>query len=106
MKKYFRSKLNGRIFPYTERLVGNKNVELITEKEAFPQRDAPVDLAKREAKVDITVPEAVTEAPPPVAPELLAEASRPFGGRNASGRGKVTDKPMTVKEVVGLAGEI
>lgn len=83
MTKYLRSKVNGIILDWNERLANNPNMEVLTEQEAYPERFAPVDLSKRKSTIDLTVDAAAVIPPPVVAPELLAEASRPFGGPNA-----------------------
>lgn len=88
------------IFEWNAILARNPDVEEVTEQEAYPERFAPVDLAKRKAAVDVSVPEAVTTPPPDVAPELLVEASKPFGTKNS--------KPHKAKQsadVAGLLGE-
>jgi len=78
--KYLRS-ASGVIFDYTDRMAADPTVTVVTEQEAFPERFAPVDLAKREQKVELKVDEAGIEAPPYVAPELLAEGTRAFSGK-------------------------
>lgn len=107
--RYLRSKNNGVIFEYTERLAANPNVEEITEQEAYPERFAPVDISKRKPTIDITIPEEVVKPAPEVAPELIAEASRPMG----RGRPVVTPArtvKQTTKSAVpsfaGLVGDI
>lgn len=79
MDKYFRVKKSGAILPYNERLVGNKDVELVTEQEAFPEKFAAKAVLEHEANIKIDVPE---KAIPPkfVPPELEAEASVAWGG--------------------------
>lgn len=100
MTKYLRAKTNGMIFEYTERLALNPNVEVITEQEAYPERFAPVNLEKHKPTIDLSV-KVETVAPPVVAPELLAEASKPFGTRNSR---RITGKST---ETAGLSfGEI
>lgn len=97
MKKYIRGKQNGLILDYQERLAKNSLFEVITEKEAYPERFAPVDLTKRDKKVDLEVPVEVTAAPNVAPPELVAEAEKRFG------KGKGT-KISPVKSA-GLKGE-
>lgn len=99
--RYLRSKTNGMIFEWNERLASNPNVVEVTELEAYPERFAPVDLAKRTSAVEISVPKEVVTPPPNVAPELLAEASKPFGAKNS----RPIKKTSTTSEVVGLLGE-
>jgi hypothetical protein len=108
MTKMLRSKVNGVIFEWNELLLKNPNIEVITEEEAYPERRAPVNLAERKPAVDVTVPKEAVVPPPEVAPELLAEASKPFGTNNT----RVDTKPNKRKkqeaplfDVVGLIGE-
>jgi hypothetical protein len=106
MTKYLRSRVNGIIFDWNERLAKNPSVEVLTEQEAYPERFAPIDLSKRKSTINLTVDAAAITPPPVVAPELLAEASRPFGGPKAT---RVTRKPATTtsSETIGLSfGEI
>lgn len=100
--RYLRSKNNGMILEWNEVLARNPNVVEVTEQEAYPERFAPVDLSKREKAVDLTVPEEVVTPPPQVAPELLAEASKPFGTKNSKPR---ASKQVAVTDAVGLLGE-
>jgi len=100
--RYLRSNINGMIFEWNEILARNPNVREVTEKEAYPERFAPVDLAKREKTVDLSVPQEVVTPPPQVAPELLAEASKPFGTRNSKPR---VAKQAATTDAVGLLGE-
>lgn len=90
------------IFEWNEILARNPNVRELTEKEAYPERFAPVDLAKREKTVDLSVPEEVVTPPPQVAPELLAEASKPFGTKNSRPR---SAKQTVAADAVGLLGD-
>lgn len=82
MRKYLRAKTNGMIFDWNEVLLNNPDIEEITEQDAYPERFAPVDLKTRTPVVDLTV-NVETVAPATAPPELLAEASKPFGGRNS-----------------------
>lgn len=95
MKKYLRSTSSGAILPYHPRILSGGGVVLITEEEAFPERFAPVPLKGRKAKVDLSVPEELVEAPPVVSPELQADASRRFGPRST----------FKSKPIAGLPGE-
>lgn len=107
--RYLRSKNNGVIFEYTERLAANSNVEEITEQEAYPERFAPVDLSKRKSAIDITVPEKLVKPAPEVAPELIAEASRPFGrGKPVVSRAPAAKQRqgVPVSSFVGLVEDI
>lgn len=96
MNKYIRGKQNGIILDYQERLAKNSLFEVVSEMEAYPERFAPVDLAKRDKKVDLEVPAEVAAAPNVAPPELIAEAERRFS------------KPRTTKvstKTAGLKGE-
>ncbi len=95
MKKYLQSLSTGAILPFNERLLNAGGVKVVTEAEAFPQKFAPVPLKGRKAKVDVTVPVELVEAPPEMSPELQADASRRFGPRNT----------FKSKLVAGLPGE-
>jgi len=99
--RYLRSKNNGMIFEWNERLAAHPDVIEVTEQEAYPERFAPVDLSKRAIAVDVSVPASAVTPAPQVAPELVAEASKPFTTRNAK-----PYKKMTTTEVVGLVGNI
>ena len=101
MTKYLRSKTNGMIFDWSEKLTRNPNVEEVTEQEAYPERFAPVDLSKREVMVELSVPKEAVTPPPNIAPELLAEASKPFGTKNS----KPIKKAPSTTDVAGLLGE-
>lgn len=83
MKRYVRSRINGIIFEWNERLALNPDVETVTEQEAYPERFAPVDLKAHKPTIDLSV-KVETVAPPVIAPELLAEASKPFGTPRAT----------------------
>lgn len=83
MTKYLRAKTNGFVFEYNDRLAMLPEWEEVTEEQAFPERFAPVDLAKRETKVELTVSEAAL-AQPPVSPELEAEATRSMNRRTTT----------------------
>lgn len=83
MIKYMRSRANGVVFPWNERMAKNPNVEVISEQEAFPERFIPEAFKGIPQRVDISIPKEVVEAPPQVAPELLQEASKPFGTINS-----------------------
>lgn len=74
MRKYLKSVKSGVILPYNERILMAGGVVVVTEKEAFPEKFAPVVLEQREQKVDLKVPEAAVAAP--VSPELDAESTR------------------------------
>mgnify|MGYP001564731533 CR=1 FL=1 len=106
MKKYLRSRVNGIILEWNVRLANNPSMEALTEQEAYPERFTTIDLSKRKPTIDLTVDKAAITPPPVVASELLAEASRPFGGPKAT---RVTRKPATTTspETIGLSfGEI
>lgn len=107
MKTYLRTK-QGVILPDVERLRVNKELTLVTEQEAFPEKFAPVDLAKREKKIDLDVPKDAAVAPPFVAPELTADASRAFGGPKAAQLkyDKVPADRPSKPDFTGLVGEI
>lgn len=113
MTKYLRSKNNGMILEWNAVLARNPSVEEVTEQEAYPERFAPVDLAKRTAAVEISVPKEVVTPPPNVSPELLAEASKPFGlgkpvleDKPTKRQGKPTARtPSESSNIVGLLGE-
>lgn len=83
MTKYMRSKLNGLVFEWNERMVNNPVVEVVSEQEAFPERFIPEAFKDVPQRVSIDIPKEVVEAPAQVAPELIAEASKPFGTRNS-----------------------
>lgn len=100
--RYLRSKNNGMILEWSETLARNPNVVEVTEQEAYPERLAPVDLSKREKAVDLSVPKAAVVPPPEVSPELLAEASKPFGTRNSKPH---KAKPAPAIDAVGLLGD-
>lgn len=103
MTRYLRSKLNGIIFEWNERLAANPNAEEVTEQEAYPERFAPVDLAKRKPTVNLKI-NVETTAPNIASPELLAEASRPFDTPKAT---RVIRKTAAPTETIGLSfGEI
>ena len=102
--RYLRSNINGMIFEWNEIMAKNPDVKEVTEQEAYPERFAPVDLAKRKSEIDLNVPEAVTAAPVEASPELRGEASKPFG----RGERIVVSKPkktMSATEAVGLVGD-
>ena len=102
--RYLRSNINGMIFEWNEIMAKNPDVKEVTEQEAYPERFAPVDLAKRKSEIDLNVPEAVTVAPVEASPELRAEASKPFG----RGERIVVSKPKkntSATEAVGLVGD-
>jgi hypothetical protein len=106
MTKFIRA-TNGIIFDYSERLAKVAGMEVVTEQEAYPERFAPVDLSKREQKIDLDVPEAVTEPPPYVSPEFAADAGRPLGSARAQKRAAAAkDAPVSKFDVSGLEGEI
>ena len=73
MDVYLRSKNNGVIFPYNDRLLAAGGLEVVTEKEAFPERFAPAKLSEREQSIKLTVDEAAFVPEP--SPELVAEAT-------------------------------
>lgn len=107
--KYLRSTTNGFVFEYNERLANLPEWQEVTEKEAFPERFAPVDLATREQKVVIDVPASIADPPPVVvSPELEAEATRSFGknkGTRARSTGEGTSAaPAPSFDIVGLNG--
>jgi len=99
MKKYLRAKTNGIIFDWNERLAANPDVEEVAEEQAYPERFAPVDLAKREPVVDLSV-KVETVAPPTISPELLAEASKPFDSPRAK---RVTVPKTAAPSAAGLS---
>lgn len=100
--RYLRSKNNGMILEWNEVLARNPSVVEVTEQEAYPERSAPVDLSKREKIVDLSVPKDVVAPPPEVAPELLAEASKPFGTKNSRPR---STKQTVAADAAGLLGD-
>ena len=72
MEKFFRHRKNGTIYPYSERLANNVDVELVTEQQAYPERFAPKAVIEHVKKVDISIKEEVI--PPPFTPlELGAQ---------------------------------
>lgn len=97
--KYLRSKVNGMVFEYTERLAANPNVEVITERQAFPEKFAPAEALKREPTIKLDVPAEVV-AKPEVSPELAAQRGITFAGLP-----KIKTKKSNA-EVVGLMGDI
>lgn len=104
MTKLLRCKTNGFIFEYNERLASFPEWEEVTEQQAYPERFSPVDLSKREVQVDITIPEEVVEAPVTAPPELIAEASRAFGGPKATRTKRAPDAPSSGFNIAGLEG--
>lgn len=102
MTNYLRSKINGIVFDYNERLAIHPDVEVISERQAFPERFAPVDIAKHVPKVDLTIKEE-TEAPPVTPPELAAQKGRVFGNIGQPKVAKKTTEPKL--DVTGLKGE-
>jgi hypothetical protein len=78
MTMYLKSLKSGAILPYNERIIRAGGVIPVTEREAFPERFAPVALEERSPQVDISVPEEVAVAPPFVPPELLADGQKGF----------------------------
>lgn len=99
MTRYLKSTQTGVIFSWNERLAAHPDTVELTEREAFPERFTDVKVKDRAPKVEIKVPTDAVEAPPQVAPELLAEASKPFGKPNA--------RPVkaTKVDVAGLLGD-
>lgn len=95
MQNYFRVKKSGAILPFNEHLVGNIDVELVTEKEAFPEKFAPAAVVKKPSAVKIEVSEEVANPPADISPELVADASQAFG----------TSKANKASKSVGLKGE-
>lgn len=91
MEKYLRSKTSRAIFPYNEYLARSPNIEVVSEKEAYPERFAPVDISKREHKVELDIPAEVAEAPVVETPEAIADFSRPIGRGKRMPKG---DKPI------------
>ena len=106
MKKYIRSTTNGLVFDYSERMASLPDVVVITEEEAFPERFAPVKLNTRTKKVDITVAKEATVPPVEVAPELIAEASKPFGTPKATRIYNKAPVSTTPASFSGLEGEL
>lgn len=100
MKKYIRSKVNGIIFDYDARLVGNPNAEIITEAEAYPERFRPAELEKHTAKVSIQVPVEVTEAPNEAPDALRAEATERFS-KPATTKLKAAPKKVDLGGLMG-----
>lgn len=101
--RYLRSNTNGMVFEWNAILARNPNVKEVTEQEAYPERFAPVDLAKRDKVVDLSVPEEIVTPPPEVASELLAEASKPFGRGERLAVKEQSKSNAT--DVAGLLGE-
>lgn len=97
MTKYLRAKTNGIVSDWNDRLAANPDWEVVTEREAFPERFAPVELAKRETQVQLAVPEEVL-APPTVAVELTSQKGQTFGKMDVAKTYKKQPKP----EIVGL----
>lgn len=78
-KRYLRATTSGVIYEYSDRLAAHRDIEVITEEQAFPK--APVDLKKYTPKVDIKVEKLDTPPNPADTPELIADASREIGNR-------------------------
>lgn len=97
--KYLRSKVNGMVFEYTERLAANPNVEVVTEREAFPERFTSAEVLKREPTIKLDVPAEVV-AEPEVAPELAKQRGVTFASLP-----KIKLKKSNA-EVAGLMGDI
>ena len=75
MTKYLRHKVKGTIYGWTENLARNKNLEEVSEMEAFPERFIPKPQRGRKPKVNLAtdvLPEEFDFTPP----ELAAEASK------------------------------
>lgn len=100
MARYLKSTQSGVVFSWNERLAAHPDTVEITEREAFPERFTDVKVKDRAPKVEIKVPTSAVEEAPQVSPELLAEASRPFGKPNAR-----PVKASKVTDVAGLLGD-
>lgn len=100
--KYLRSKNNGIVFDYSERLAANPNIEVITEREAFPEKFTSIDLKTRPITIKLDVPEEVV-AKPEVSPELATQRGITFAGANI--KATKTKKRSTLADFVGLVGD-
>ena len=98
---YLRANKSGAILPYNDRLAKNPGVTLVTEREAFPERFAPVKLEERKSAINISVPDEVVNVPPNVSPELIADASRGFDTPKATRVRRKEAAPSTF-DVAGL----
>lgn len=103
--RYLRSNINGMIFEWNEIMANNPDVKEVTEQEAYPERFAPIDLTKRKSSVDLNIPEEIVVPPAEVSPELLAEASKPFGRGERITPSKQSKKSNSTSEIVGLVGD-
>lgn len=74
MKMFLRNKKDGYIHAYNPNVAKSKNVEVVTEEEAFPEKFAPKGLVGKKSKVSLTTDEVPEE--PATAPELAAEAAK------------------------------
>lgn len=107
MQKYFRHKKNRTIFMYSDRLLNNPAVELVTEQEAFPERFASKAVLEHKQKVDISIPKEAVEVPPYTPPELAAEATKKMRvdgvlPQKRKEKVVVSDKPLTPADFTGL----
>ncbi len=97
--KYLRSRVNGMVFEYTDRLAANPNVEVLTEQQAFPERFAPAAALKRVPTIKLDVPEEAV-AKPEVSPELAAQRGVTFTGIGSPKQTKT--KKLSSADIVGL----
>jgi len=102
LKQFLRSKETGCIFNHSDELARNRDFEVVSEKEAFPEKFAPVDLKERPKQIDISVPKDAAIEPFVETPEMAKDVSRPIGRPGTRGPAK-TGKAST--PAVGLKGE-
>lgn len=104
MTMYLKAKTNGIVQEYNELLAAHEDWKLITEQEAFPERFAPVDLAAREKKVDLTIDEASVTVSNVAPIELANQKGRLFS--TADGAQVIKSKAKTaIVDAMGLKGE-
>lgn len=93
-KVFLRHKEDGEIMHFDERLSKHPKLEIVTEREAYPERFADPSVADRVnppfrrgrarkqedmPRVDLNIPDEVVTPPPVTPPELAADAARGFG---------------------------
>ena len=77
-KMFIRVRKDGFIYPFSAQLAKNPACEVVTEREAYPERFATsaVEKARRRSKKLALETDDIPEAPVYTSPELSADASR------------------------------